>query len=54
MATYSSILAGIIAWSEEPGRLESMGLQKSCTRLTSNSNPWLLLKELKSKQDQNC
>ena len=25
MATYSSILAGKIPWTEEPGRLQSMG-----------------------------
>ena len=29
MATYSSILAWEIPWTEEPGRLQSMGLQKS-------------------------
>ena len=28
MATYSSILAWIILWTEEPGRLQSMGSQK--------------------------
>ena len=28
MATHSSILDGIIPWTEEPGRLESMGLQR--------------------------
>ena len=27
MATHSSILAGIIPWTEEPGRLLSTGLQ---------------------------
>ena len=27
MATYSSILAGIIPWTEEPGGLQSMGPQ---------------------------
>ena len=27
MANYSSILAWKIPWTEEPGRLESMGLQ---------------------------
>ena len=31
MATYSSILAWKISWTEEPGRLQSMGLQKSRT-----------------------
>ena len=34
MATHSSILAWEIAWTEEPGRLQSMGLQKSRTRLS--------------------
>ena len=29
MATHSSILAWEILWTEEPGRLESMGSQKS-------------------------
>ena len=28
MATYSSILAWKIPWMEEPGRLQSMGLQR--------------------------
>ena len=28
MATLSSILAWEIPWTEEPGRLQSMGLQK--------------------------
>ena len=28
MATHSSILARIIPWTEEPGRLQSMGSQK--------------------------
>ena len=28
MATHSSILAWKIPWTEEPGRLQSMGLQK--------------------------
>ena len=34
MATHSSILAWKIPWTEEPGGLQSMGLQKSQTRLT--------------------
>ena len=29
MATHSSILAGIIPWTEEPGGLHSMGLQRA-------------------------
>ena len=28
MATHSSILAWTIPWSEDPGRLQSMGLQR--------------------------
>ena len=31
MATHSSILAWKIPWTEEPGRLQSIGLQKSWT-----------------------
>ena len=31
MATHSSILAWGIPWTEEPGGLQSMGLQKSQT-----------------------
>ena len=32
MAKHSSILAWEIPWTEEPGRLQSVGLQKSWTR----------------------
>ena len=35
MATHSHILAWEIPWREEPGRLWSMGSQKSCTRLSN-------------------
>ena len=34
MATHSSILAGEIPWTEEPGGLSSERLQKSQTRLS--------------------
>ena len=34
MATHSSILAWEIPWTEEPGGLQSMELQKSRTRLS--------------------
>ena len=34
MTSYSSILAEIISWTEEPGRLKFMGSQKSGTWLT--------------------
>ena len=33
MATQCSILAWKIPWTEEPGRLQSIGLQKSQTQL---------------------
>ena len=36
MATHSSIFAWEIPWTEEPGRLKSMGLQRSQTQ-PSNS-----------------
>ena len=35
MATHSSILAWRIPWTEEPGGLQSMGSQKSQTRLSN-------------------
>ena len=31
VATHSSVLAWEIPWTEEPGRLQSMGLQESQT-----------------------
>ena len=34
MATHSSTLAWKIPWTEEPGRLQSMGVTKSRTRLS--------------------
>ena len=34
MATYSSILAWEIPWTEDPAGLQSMGLQKSQTQLS--------------------
>ena len=43
MATTSSIIAWRIPWTEKPGRLQSMGSQKSWTRL---SNLTLTLKLL--------
>ena len=35
MATHSSILAWEIPWTEEPGRLQFMGSQKSWTQLSN-------------------
>ena len=34
MATHSSILSREIPWTEDAGRLQSMGLQKSLTQLS--------------------
>ena len=34
MATHSIVLAWEIPWTEEPGGLQSMGSQKSWTRLS--------------------
>ena len=36
MATHSSILAWKIPWTEQPGELQSMGLQKSWTQLSTH------------------
>ena len=37
MATYSSILAWEIPWTEEPGGPQSMGSQKSQTQLSDQT-----------------
>ena len=37
MATYSSIFAWEIPWTEEPGRLQSMGLQRVNSRIHFSS-----------------
>jgi len=34
VATYSSIFAWELSWTEEPGMLQSMGLQKSHAQLS--------------------
>ena len=40
VVTHSSMLAWKIPWTEEPGELQSMGLQKSSTQLGRlNNNP---------------
>ena len=38
MATHSSILAWEIPLTEEPGRLQSMGLQRDMTEQLNNNN----------------
>ena len=37
MATHSSIPAWKIPWTKEPGRLQSMGSEKSQTRLNTHA-----------------
>ena len=45
MATHSSILAWEISWTEEPGGMQSMGLQRAgCDLATNNSNNKCLAK----------
>ena len=46
MATHSSILAWRIPWTEEPGGLQSMGLQKSWTRLSNQTATMLIVNSL--------
>ena len=36
MVTYSSVVARKIPWTDEPGRLQSMGLYKSWTEQLNN------------------
>ena len=60
MATHSSILAWKIPWTEEPGGLQSMGLQRvtcdlgantytnlSLTPYTNNNSRWVVEVNLK-------
>ena len=39
MATHSSILAWRIPWAEEPGRLQSLGLQRARHNLVTKPPP---------------
>ena len=38
MATHSNIPAWKIPWTEDPGGLQSMGVKKSWTRLSTHTN----------------
>ena len=38
MATHSTILAWEIPWTEKPGKLQFMGLQKSWTQLNTHTH----------------
>ena len=47
METYASILDGKIPWTEEPGRLQTMGLQGwYITSQLKNNNYTLLIKKV--------
>ena len=46
MATHSSTLAWEIAWTEEPGRLQSMGLQRVRHDLSSKQQHYIKLRML--------
>ena len=48
MATHSSILAWGMTWAEEPGRLESIGVAKSRTRLKRLSSSDKVIQPLNS------
>ena len=43
MATRPSILAWKIPWTEDPGRLQPMGLQKNRIRLNNNKGQFSFL-----------
>ena len=49
MATHSSILAWKIPWTEEPGRLQSMGLQSDTTEATEQHALTVVFKVLYCK-----
>ena len=42
MATHSNFLAWEIPWTEEPGRLQSMGVTKSRTQLSEHAHIFIL------------
>ena len=46
MATHSGILAWKIPWTEEPGRLQSMGLRESDTTEQPSTAPQFALKSV--------
>ena len=46
MAAHSSILAYRIQWTEEPGRLQSMGSQKVRHDLVTKQQQWAIIEYL--------
>jgi len=53
MATHSSILAWKIPWTEEPGGLESMGLQKHGHNLATKAPPQRAIRILNKRTGPN-
>ena len=53
IATHSSILAWEISWTEEPGRLQSMGLQRDMTNWVTLHFHMKRTKQNKTKKEQN-
>ena len=52
MATHSNILAWRIPWTEEPGRLQSMGLQIAGYDLVTNSFTFSLFKSTLAQKEE--
>ena len=44
MATHSSVLAWRIPWTEQPGRLQSTGLQRARHAWATNAFTWFILR----------
>ena len=53
-ATHSSILAWRIPWTEEPGGLQSTGLQRVEHHSSSLANTWLIHVVVHQKLTQHC
>ena len=54
MATHSSILTWRIPWTEEPGGLQTMGLQKSDTTSWLNNNNTSFIYQFNSHNCEAC
>ena len=50
MATHSSILAWKIPWTEEPGKLQSKGLESNTTEVTQHMH--LMIQGCRSERDE--
>ena len=54
IATHSSILAGRIAWTEEPGKLPSIGLQRVGHNWATNTHKDTVVNKTKSVWAEEC